>query len=168
MKVVHRLVVRVLIGLVCTAGLVAAPSGVRGADDVPAGMILFNDNGAWSWFEDERAIVDAVNGKILVSSVGNASGSGGSARSGDIDLATLDLAGMSVSPFLLHDALQADDHNSAALLIPPDGRHLAMYGMHVAGGEAGQQSYYRISANPGDASSWGAIQSFDNNASMTY
>jgi hypothetical protein len=138
------------------------------ADDVPTGMVVVNDNGAWSWFEDERAIVDATNGKLLVSSVANANGTGGSARNGDVDLSTLDLTTMTASTFVLHTALQADDHNSAALITRPDGKYLAMYGMHVAGGEAGQQSYYRIATNPGDSSSWGATQSFDNNASMTY
>lgn len=150
------------------AVFLCASTNTLGADDVPAGMVLLNDNGAWSWFQDERAIVDAANGKILVSSVGNSSGTGGTARNGDIDLATLDLNSMAVSQFQLHNALQADDHNSAALIVRPDGHYLAMYGMHVAGGENGQQSFYRISTNPGDPSSWGSIQSFDNNASMTY
>ncbi len=141
---------------------------VEAANDIAGSMVLFNDNAGWSWFQDERAIVDATNNKILVSSVGNTAGTGGAARNGDIELATLDLATMTVSPFQLHDALQADDHNSAAIIIRPDGRYLAMWGMHVAGGENGQQSFYRVGSNAGDSSSWGSIQSFDNNASMTY
>lgn len=131
-------------------------------------MIVINHNGAWSWFEDERAIVDIAGGKLLVSSVANAGGTGGATRNGDIDLVTLDLTSEVTSRFVLHAALQADDHNSAAIIQRPDGRYLAMYGMHVAGGEAGQQSYYRISTVPNDSATWNAEQSFDNNASMTY
>ena len=138
------------------------------SDDVAGNMIVVNDNGGWSWFEDERAIVDTTSGKLLVGSVANASGSGGATRNGDIEVATLDLANNETSRFTLHAALQADDHNSAALILRPDGRHLAMYGMHVAGGETGQQSYYRIGTAAHDSSAWNAEQSFDNNASMTY
>ncbi len=161
----HRLVL-------CPIGLtllgLAWAAAARGADDVPAGVVLLNDNAAWSWFQDERAIVDAANNRLLVSSVANASGTDGASRNGDVDLATLDLTNMQVSRFVLQSALQADDHNSAALITRPDGRYLAMYGQHVAGGEAGQQSYYRISTNPGNSSTWNATQSFDNNAAMTY
>jgi hypothetical protein len=154
--------------LVATTVCLATSAATHASDDVAGSPVLLNDNAAWSWFEDERAIVDPSSGQLLVSSVANGSGSGGGARNGDIELATLNLADMSVTQFQLHNALQADDHNSAAMIVRPDGRYLAMYGQHVAGGESGQQSYYRISINPGDASSWGGIQSFDNNASMTY
>jgi hypothetical protein len=157
-----------LLALCCAALDLALAGAVRAADDVAAGMILVNDNAAWSWFEDERAIIDPINNKLLVSSVANASGSGGAGRNGDIDMATLNLANQQVDRFVLHPALQADDHNSAAIIIRPDGRYLAMYGTHASGGEVGQQSRYRISANPGDSSSWNAAINFDNNDSMTY
>lgn len=143
-------------------------SGARGADDVAAGMLTLNDNGGWSWFEDERAIVDAVHDQLLVSSVANGNGTDGAERSGDIDVATLNLADMSVERFVLQPALAADDHNSAALIVRPDGRYLATYGTHAAGGESGQQSRYRVSTDPGDSSTWNSAQTFDNNASMTY
>jgi hypothetical protein len=143
-------------------------SDVTAGDDVVGSMIVVNDNGAWSWFEDERAIVDAATGQLLVSSVANSSGTGGTGRNGDVDVATLDLNTMAVDRFVLHPALQADDHNSAALIIRPDGRYLAMYGTHASGGEAGQQSRYRISTTAGDGANWDAAQNFDNNASMTY
>lgn len=138
------------------------------ANDVVERPILINDNGSWSWFQDERAIVDTASGKLLVGSVANGSGTGGATRAGDIEVATVDVVSAAVERFTLHDALQGDDHDSPALIIRPDGRYLAMYGMHVSGGEIGQQSFYRISTSPGDSSSWGALQSFDNNSSMTY
>jgi hypothetical protein len=130
-------------------------------------MILINDNGAWSWFEDERAIVDltaGTAGKLLVSSVGSSAGSGGAARNGDIDVATVDLATSAVSRFTLHESLEADDHDSAALWRRNDGRYLAMYSRH--GGDA--ITRYRISTNPGDTADWGSLQTFTNAAGTTY
>jgi hypothetical protein len=35
---------------------------------------VVNDNGAWSWFEDERAVIDPANCTLLVSSVANGGG----------------------------------------------------------------------------------------------
>ena len=31
--------------------------------------VLLNDNGAWCWFQDERAIIDPANKTLLVGSV---------------------------------------------------------------------------------------------------
>jgi BNR repeat-containing family member len=134
------------------------------ANDVAAALIQFNANGAWSWFEDERVIVDAAAGKIVVSSVADGSGLGGAARSGDVDVAAYDLAAGAVEQFVLHEGLQDDDHNSAALSVRPDGRYLALYATH--GSDA--LTRYRISSNPGDISSWGAEQTFNNGIGTTY
>jgi hypothetical protein len=56
----------------------------------------------------------------------------------------------------LHHALQADDHNSPALLHRTDGRYLAMYAKH--GPE--NRIYYRISSRRDDVSDWGDEQIF--------
>ena len=76
----------------------------------------------------------------------------------------LDLSSGTVSRFTLRDALQADDHNSAALWRRPDGRYLALYAQH------GSDNFtrYRISTNPGDISSWSTEQTFNNGAGTTY
>ena len=133
-------------------------------NDVAGELLVFNDNGAWSWFEDERAIVDLSAGKILVSSVANGSGTGGAGRNGDVDIAALDIASGAVSRFTLSENLQADDHNSAALWIRPDGRYLAVYARHGSD----NLTRYRISTNPGDISIWGPEQTFNNGAGTTY
>ncbi|MAT71772.1 MAG: hypothetical protein CMJ58_19870 [Planctomycetaceae bacterium] len=135
-----------------------------GADNVVAKPIVLNDNGAWSWFEDERAVVDAASGQLLVSSVADSAGAGGAGRNGDIDLAALNMATGAVERFVLHAALEDDDHNSASIWVRPDGRYLAMYARH--GGDP--LSRYRISTAPHDASSWSAEQSFTNAAGATY
>lgn len=41
-----------------------------------AAIVVLNDNGAWSWFEDERAVIDRSAGLLLVSSVAHSSGTG--------------------------------------------------------------------------------------------
>ncbi len=156
--------------LACAFGASVALGFVPGAfavDDVAGNMILINDNGGWSWFEDERAIIDSsagAAGKLIVSSVGNSAGSGGAARSGDVDIAAVDLATSAVSRFTLKAGFQADDHDSAALWRRTDGRYLALYSKH--GGE--QVTRYRISTNPGDISSWGAELTINNGAGTTY
>jgi hypothetical protein len=165
-----------MIRIVCKGGLKGAAAALflalllgvarqaHAANDVAGTLIEFNDNGAWSWFEDERAIVDVAAGKIVVSSVANSAGAGGAARNGDVEVASLDLASNAVTRFTLSDDLQADDHNSAALWKRPDGRYLAMYSTH----NRDAFSRYRISTNPGDIESWSAEQAFTNGANATY
>jgi hypothetical protein len=126
-------------------------------------LVRFADNGAWSWFEDERVIVDPAAGRVLVGSCADASGTGGAARDGDIDVAWLDVQAGAFGSFELHDRLQADDHNSPALLLRPDGRYVAMYGTHGAT----TTSYWRISA-PGDPSLWSPTATYDHGAGLTY
>lgn len=127
-------------------------------------VLTLNDNGAWSWFEDERAVVDTGAGKLLVSSVADSSGPGGAARDGDVDVVAYDLDSHAVDRFTLHDDLQDDDHNSAALYVRPDGRYVAMYGGHLAD----SLSRWRVSSNAGDVTGWTGEQAFDNGAAMTY
>ena len=54
-------------------------------------MTQFNDNGAWTWYSDERVVVDAAGGKIIISSDANAMGPGGSGRDGNVDAVIYDL-----------------------------------------------------------------------------
>jgi hypothetical protein len=121
--------------------------------------VVFNDDGGWCWFEDERVLVDA--GKLIIGSV--AAGARDPARKGDIDVTTYDLASRKASAFTLHRSEDAqdkrrwhDDHNSPAFLVRPDGRVIAMYSRH--GNES--KIYYRISTRPHDATAWGEEQVF--------
>lgn len=113
-------------------------------------------NGAWSWFEDERAIIDDSdpdNTLLLVSSVSGGSG----AEQGDVDLLWLNIDTGVQGEFELHNRLELDDHNSAALWIRPDGRYVAAYGRH------GSDNFmrWRISTNPRNPTSWTSSQSLD-------
>ncbi len=117
----------------------------------PDGLIQLNDDGAWCWFQDERALIH--QGKLIVGSV--ACGTKDETRRGDIDLTILDLNSKKVERVELHDQLQPDDHNVAGLLARPDGRLLAVYSKH--GPE--NKFYYRIS-QADSLTNWGTVNEF--------
>lgn len=153
-----------LIRLAFVSAITTMTMPTLAADDVNLGTLftLTNTatapNGAWSWYEDERAIVDLndpANPMLLVSSVSD----GGGAEEGDIDLLWRNLATGAQGEFEFNDTLQADDHNSAALQILPDGRYLASYSRH--GND--DLTRWRISNNPHDPTAWGPEQTLDNN-----
>jgi hypothetical protein len=137
---------------------------VDAANDVVGRLLVFNDNGAWSWFESERAIVDSSTGKLLLSSVANAAGPGGAERNGDVEVVSYDFKTQSKTCVALSKHLQADDHNSAALVALPGGRYLASYSKH-----AGDNCLrYRVSRKPGDAIDWEAEKVFYTAGPTTY
>ena len=108
--------------------------------------IVFSSNAGYCWYQDERAIID--NNQFIFTSVPY--------PSGDNDVVTYNLSTGSTSTFVLHSALNADDHSAAALIVRPDGKIEAVYATH--GGDTLMR--YRISTNVGDTSSWGAEQTF--------
>ena len=78
----------VLAGVIAaSAGRAMAEAPLDAADYVAGTLIVFNDNGAWSWYQDERAIVDAAAGTLLIGCVSNKAGSGGAARDGSVEVA---------------------------------------------------------------------------------
>lgn len=146
------------------AVLLIALADLPAHGDVVGTPIVLNDNGAWSWFEDERILIDPVANKLVVGSVADAAGAQGAQRNGDIDLISYDLGSGKRDHVVLHAGLQADDHNAPALLIRPDGRYLAVWNTHGST----QLHYHRVSTNPGDITSWSDIATFDNGARATY
>jgi enterochelin esterase-like enzyme/lysophospholipase L1-like esterase len=125
-------------------------------DRVHGDLIVFNDNGAWSWYQDERAMIDTKGGKLLVSSVAASAPGVNGPRDGNVDLVTYDLASGDLSREVL-GKIQEDDHNVAALLKRPDGRYLAMYANH----NTDRVTRYRVSENPEDTTEWGPERIFD-------
>src|SRR5262245_4072731 len=69
--------------------------------------VVLNDNGGWSWFEDERAVIDQAHGTLLVSSVANASGTGGGLRDGNVEVVAYELATGRAERTVLHAGLEA-------------------------------------------------------------
>lgn len=159
--------------LVFLALATLAGPGVRAQtpDWVAGDLIVFTDtdsapNGAWSWFEDERAIVDDSqpgNTMLLISSVSAAPGRAGD-EAGDVDLLWFNIDTNAKGVVELSDRLEQDDHNSAALYVRPDGRYLAMYSKH----NTDQTTRYRVSTNPGDPTQWGEEQTHWARGAATY
>lgn len=120
---------------------------------------MLNDDGAWNWLQDERAVV--VGERVIVASV--AMGHRDAARTGDIDVVSYDRRTGKIFRSVLHHETTdvrrrqwQDDHSSPALLVRPDGRIVAMYAIHAQGPDF----RFRISREPGDATAWGDEQTF--------
>ncbi|HJS08374.1 MAG TPA: BNR-4 repeat-containing protein [Pirellulales bacterium] len=128
------------------------------ADDSPRNLVVFNDNGAWCWYQDPRVVHDPENNTLLIASVAAFEGVDGDRRGGDVDIASYDLKSNDSWRFVLHHALLTqDDHNTPAVLIRPDGRYLAMYTRH----NQDNFTYWRISTRPHDATHWRPERTFD-------
>jgi hypothetical protein len=120
-------------------------------DYVAGPLIRLNDNGAWSWFMDERAIVH--DGKLIVGSVravGNFRSHQDDPDWGNVEVAVHDLATGATNKVVFHRHYEQDDHDAPAFLPLPDGRYLAVYTKH--GME--RRVYARLS-EPGDPLTWG-------------
>ena len=124
---------------------------------MPHTPLVLNDNGAWCWFQDERALIDPAANTLLVGSVAAPEGPGGAHRAGNIEVAVLNLTTGERAVHVLHERLESDDHDAPALLIRPDGRYLAMYAKH----KTDNYSRWRVTARPHDASEWLPEQVFD-------
>lgn len=130
---------------------------MQSKDPMTDAPVLLNDNGAWCWFQDERAIIDPANNTLLVGSVAAPEGAGGATRAGNIEVAVLDLTTGVRQVHILHERLESDDHDAPAFLVRPDGRYLAMYAKH----KTDNFSRWRVSVRPHDASEWGPERAFD-------
>lgn len=108
--------------------LVARPAG--------RGMVREIAPGAWTWFNDPRAIV--VNETVWVGAV---------AQNGDIHVSAGQI------PTVLHHDFEQDDHDNPAFLRrASDGRIIVCYSRHAA-----DNNYYqRVSLDPDDVSAFGA------------
>jgi hypothetical protein len=128
--------------------------------------VVLNDDGAWCWFQDERAVV--ANGTLWFGSV--ASGHLDPDRRGDIQVSSVDLSsgkleGAAQKTWELHDQLQLDDHDVPALLVRSDQRVLAVYGKH--GNDSKVLSRVSVSSDPNEG--WGPEQVHDTKgAGVTY
>src|SRR6516164_2770456 len=80
-------------------------------------LIELNDNGAWSWFMDERAIVD--RGKLIVGSV-RAVGTFRSGKDdpdwGNVEVSVLEINSGVTRRTVLHRHFEQDDHDNPAFL----------------------------------------------------
>lgn len=150
---------RRIIAVCFLLGLFATSSS--GADTpsnhVAGNLMELNDNGAWSWFMDDRVIIS--DGKLIVGSVravGNFRSGASDGDWGNVEIAVCDIASGTAKHVVLHRHLEQDDHDSPALLALPDRRILAVYSKH----SVERKVYYRLS-EPDDPLSWGAVSTFE-------
>jgi len=122
------------------------------SDLVNGNLIQFNDNGAWCWYQDERAIIDTLQGKLILGSDASGSGTGGSPRNGLIEGIVYDLSTGEISRYTFMNT-GCDDHNAPAFLIRPDGKYVTMYTQHY--------DYYNSRYRIFDGESWTSEQRFD-------
>ena len=123
--------------------------------DMPANYVAWplvelNDSGAWSWFMDERAIIQGDN--LIVGSVRavrDFKDGVDDPNWGNIEVSVWNLQTGATRACVLHKHLEQDDHNGPALLALPDGRILAVYSKH------GQETkVYYAHSNPNDPLAW--------------
>lgn len=117
------------------------------------------DNGGWCWYQDPRVIADHETGKLLLTTISSRHGLNGRSRNGDAQITTFDPATGEATTLAIGRKLttggSGDDHNVPALWQRPDGRYLVMHTGHNYGiREKRPQSFYRISTNPNDATTW--------------
>ena len=129
------------------------------ANRLVGNVTVVNDDGAWNWLQDQRAVL--VGEQLFVASV--AMGHRDPTRAGDIDVTGFHLKSGKIGRFTLHHETAVerrqrwrDDHSCPALFVRPDGRLLALYALH------GQEPnfYYRISRVPADVRAWSDEQVF--------
>jgi hypothetical protein len=142
----------------CTQLAAACPGAApeAGLNHVAGDLIELNDNGAWSWFMDERVLVDG--GKLIAGSVravGGFNSHADDADWGNVEVSVLDIASGARKRAVLHRHFEQDDHDAPAFLRLPDGRYLAVYSKH----SMERKVYYRLS-EPGDPLSWGPASTF--------
>ena len=138
---------RTVMALICLMCLPAF-GGTVTSDFVNGNVVQFDDNGGWTWYSDERTVVDTNGGKMVVGCIENGAGLGGTNRDGNINVTIWDIPSGAGPRFTLKYALLSfgggDDHNTPGLLVMPNGNYLAMYTGH----NSDDNTLYRI-YNPG-------------------
>jgi hypothetical protein len=102
-------------------------------------------NGAWSWFQDPRALhYVGAHDRTYIGYVTSA---------GDVDVVSQDAGTATLVQTTLHAHFDADDHAAPGLVVLPDGRIAVFYTAH-----GGLQMLYRISTRPEDITDFGPEQ----------
>lgn len=110
-------------------------------------LLEFNDNGGWCWYQDERVIVDAEKGKIIIGSVAS-----GGQRDKRVEITHWDIATKTKQLHHVGTMSYTDDHDVPALIKRPDGGYIAMW----AGHNDDCNSYYSVY----DGNSWSKSTAF--------
>jgi BNR repeat-containing family member len=112
-------------------------------------MTITND-GAWCWFQDERAVVYDKKQKMTVASI---------TGKGDVRATSFDFVTGTLKTVVLHEKFVGDDHNVPGILIRDDGHLMAFYTKH----HDDNLMRYRVSTKPYDGTSWQLEQTYHAN-----
>ena len=91
-------------------------------------VTVFNENGGWTWYNDERVVVDAAAGKIVVSSA--ASSASSQTSNTNIDVVIHDLATKKNTKKSLGNLSYSDDHNNGAIVVKAPNEYFVAYAHH--------------------------------------
>ncbi len=144
----------IFLGIFATLFLPGSVQG-QGQDWVGGNLVQFDENGAWTWYSDERAIIDKARGKLVVGVDVSGTGLGGSPRNGAIVADIFDFSSGTSKKYtmLASGTLGSDDHNTPAFMLRPDGKYLAQWTGH----NQNYFSYFSIF----DGTSWSPYFTFD-------
>jgi len=91
-------------------------------------VTVFNDNGGWTWYNDERVVIDAAAGKLVVSS--SESDASSQTSKPNIDVVIYDLATKQAVKKTLGQLSYSDDHNNGAVVVTAPGEYFVAYAHH--------------------------------------
>lgn len=115
--------------------------------------VVLAEDGAWCWFQDERALF--IGERLVVSSL---------SREGDVQVSSYDLDSGERNDAVLA-RLERDDHDVASLIERSDGRLIAFYTNHTHD----RVMRWRISENTGgDVSAWKPERTTDTGGGVCY
>ena len=135
---------------------------VSACQDKEQKVITFKENGSWCWFQDERAIIH--DNQLIFGSVADRYGKNGESLDGNIEVTSYDLETNShLGTFILHERLEADDHDVPAFLTLQDDRLLSVYSQH----NGDSLIRYRISKEK-NALEWEPEQTVKGSGVVTY
>jgi hypothetical protein len=147
----------VVLVVICLLSCASASGETYPAGYVAGNIVPLNENSAWSWFSEPRAIIH--KNKLIAGSV-RAVETYRSGRDdpnwGNIEVAVLDIETGKVAKTILDKHFEQDDHDDPAFLVLPDDRILAVYSRHAAE----RKAFMRIS-EPNDPLKWGEIKTVE-------
>jgi len=91
-------------------------------------VTVFNDNGGWTWYNDERVVVDAEGGKIVLSSA--ASSKSSQTANTSIDAVIHDIATGQNQKMSLGTLSYSDDHNNGGIVVKGPNKYWVGWAHH--------------------------------------
>ncbi|HEY3495561.1 MAG TPA: BNR-4 repeat-containing protein, partial [Polyangiaceae bacterium] len=99
------------------------PDGWTSAD-----VTVFNENGGWTWYNDERVVVDVDAGKLIVSSA--ASSASSESTNNRIEAVIHDLETGQNAKTELGTLSYSDDHNNGGIVVKAPGEYFVAWAHH--------------------------------------